>query len=222
VDTTSKTPNESFIQSFTRIIITLAVIQLTRATAYRIIGLAGIPAASDITDAASIILTGMIVWKVTKPQANTLGQIEFPAAKTRFLYAGIGAVLLLLAGVNIVLDPSQLMPTFISCIVFPLFEEPLFRGWVWNRINPTLPPRGNGLTTILITSLLFAIWHLGYWDVVALHIPAGTTLPVMAHIMLMKMVIAVVIGLATGFLRWKTGSTYSSILFHAFWNLFGR
>jgi membrane protease YdiL (CAAX protease family) len=36
------------------------------------------------------------------------------------------------------------------------------------------------------------------------------------------MVIASIIGLAAGLLRWKTGNIYASILFHMFWNLFGR
>jgi membrane protease YdiL (CAAX protease family) len=74
----------------------------------------------------------------------------------------------------------------------------------------------------MVTTLLFVIWHLGYWDVVAQHMPAGASLSTLVHVMLMKMLIASIIGLAAGVLRWKTGNIYASLLIHAFWNLFGR
>jgi uncharacterized protein len=222
MDTTWKTPKESFTQSIIRIIITLAGIQLIRAILYRIIGSIGVSPAGDITNAASVIITCVILWIVSEPDAASFGLTGFPQSRSKYGYFGFGTLLLILVGVNVMLDPSQLLPNFISCLIFPLFEEPIFRGWIWNRISITLPARGNGLIATLVTTFLFALWHLGYWDVVALHLPAGTTLPVMGHVMLMKMVIASIIGLAAGLLRWKTGNIYASILFHAFWNLFGR
>jgi membrane protease YdiL (CAAX protease family) len=169
-----------------------------------------------------MLITGIIFWILVRPQSETLGFTYFPQSKSKYIYLAVFLLLVMMAGYNLFLDPSQVMPTILSCLVFPLFEEPLFRGWIWNWINPTLPSRGNGWLSVLITTVLFAIWHLGYWDVVALHVRAGTTLSAMMHIMLMKMVIASIIGLAAGLLRWKTGNSYASILFHMFWNLLGR
>lgn len=205
----------------------LAGIQLVRAALYWIIGKFGqvtgvFEPTGDITNGLSMLFTGLIIWSLVRPQTETLGLTHISQLKSKYIYLAVLLLLVMLAGYNLVLDPSQIMPTILSCLVFPLFEEPIFRGWIWNRINPALPARGNGWLSVLITTVLFAIWHLGYWDVVALHVHAGTTLPAMMHIMLMKMAIASIIGLAAGLLRWKTGNSYASILFHMFWNLFGR
>jgi membrane protease YdiL (CAAX protease family) len=205
----------------------LAGLQLVRAMLYWIIGNLGqitgvFEPTGEITNGLSILFTGLIIWGLVRPKPETLGLTQFTQTKNKYIYLAVLLLLVLLAGYNLVLNPSQIMPTILSCLVFPLFEEPIFRGWIWNRITPVLPARGNGWLSVLVTTVLFAVWHLGYWDVIALHGSAGTTLAAMTHIMLMKMVIASIIGLAAGLLRWKTGNIYASILFHMFWNLFGR
>lgn len=220
--TMSNSPKENFVPVIARIIITLAGFQLIRAILYWLIGLTGLSTASDITNAASVVLTGLIIWIIFNPDSTLIGLDGFPKTKVKFVYYGFGLLLILLAGVNAIRDLSQLLPTIISCVVFPLFEEPIFRGWIWNRVTTSLPGRFNGILTLLISTLLFSVWHLGYWDVVALHVRPGTTIAGMAHIMLMKMLIASIIGLLAGLLRWKTGNIYASILVHSFWNLFGR
>lgn len=220
--TTSNSPKESFIPAITRIIITLAGFQLIRALLYWTIGLTGLPAGGDITNVVSIGLTGLIIWFIFKPDLSVIGLDGFPKSRIKFVYYGFGLLLIILAGMNLFRDPSQLMPTIVSCVVFPLFEEPIFRGWIWKRVSAVLPARANGVLTLLVSTLLFAVWHLGYWDVVALHVRPGTTFAGLTHIMLMKMMIASIIGLLAGSLRWKTGNIYASILIHAFWNLFGR
>lgn len=220
--TSSNSPKVSFFPVITRIIITLAGFQLIRALLYWLIGLTGLSTASDITNAGSVVLTGLIIWIIFNPDSTLIGLDGFPKTKVKFVYYGFGLLLILLAGVNVIRDLSQLLPTIISCVVFPLFEEPIFRGWIWNRVTTSLPGRFNGILTLLISTLLFSVWHLGYWDVVALHVRSGTTFAVMAHIMLMKMMDASIIGLLAGLLRWKTSNIYASILIHAFWNLFGR
>ena len=220
--TSLKSPKASFFPVITRIIITLAGFQLIRALLYWLTGLVGLSAASDITNAASVVLTGLIIWIIFKPDMTMVGLDGFPVSRVKYVYLGFGLLLIILAGVNLMLDPSQLLPTIISCVVFPLFEEPIFRGWIWNRVSTSLPGRFNGVLALLISTILFAIWHLGYWDVVALHVRPGTTFAGLTYIMLMKMMVASIIGLLAGMLRWKTGNIYASILVHAFWNLFGR
>ncbi len=220
--TTSNSPKVSFFPAITRIIITLAGFQLIRALLYGLIGITGWPAAGDITNAASIVITGLVIWIIFKPDMKVVGLDGFPVSRVKYVYFGFGLLLFIMAGVNLILDPSQLLPTIISCVVFPLFEEPIFRGWIWNRVTTSLPDRFNGILALLVSTLLFVLWHLGYWDVVALHVRPGTTFAGLTHIMLMKMVVASIIGLLAGMFRWKTGNIYASILVHAFWNLFGR
>ena len=44
-------------------------------------------------------------------------------------------------------------------VVTPLYEELLFRGYLWNRLSVI----GNSpRRLILYTALLFALWHVGY------------------------------------------------------------
>jgi membrane protease YdiL (CAAX protease family) len=217
----SNSPKENFIPSITRIITVLASFQLTRALLYWILTKFHLPAGGDITNVVSLALTGLLIWIVFKPVKTVIGLLRFPksGASSRIM---VWLLLVILAGMNLYRDPSQLMPTIASCVVFPLFEEPIFRGWIWSRMAAALPARANELLTLIVSTVLFALWHLGYWDVVAIHVRSSTSFASLTHIMLMKMVVASIIGLLAGFLRWKTGKIYASILFHAFWNLFGR
>lgn len=219
---TTDNNQRNFLPTILRIILILAVIQLFRAIIFRTLMFAGMSPVEDITNAASILLTGLTVFIVFKPDAAAVGLNNFPRSKIRLVYFAGFALLLVLAGINLYLDPTQIIPTLLSCLIFPSFEEPLFRGWIWNRVTNSLHSRWRGPLGVLVTTILFTMWHLGYWDVIALHVPAGLSYTGMAHVMLMKMVITTIIGLVCGLLRWKTGNIYASILFHAFWNLFGR
>ncbi len=218
----SNSPKVNFIPSITRIITALAGFQLTRALLYWILTKFHFPTGGDITNVVSLALTGLLIWIVFKPVKTVIGLYGFPKSGGKFAYYGFGLLLVILAGMNLYRDPSQLMPTIASCVVFPLFEEPIFRVWIWSRVAAALPARANELLTLIVSTVLFALWHLGYWDVVAVHVRSSTSSASLTHIMLMKMVVASIIGLLAGFLRWKTGKIYASILFHAFWNLFGR
>ena len=169
-----------------------------------------------------MLATGLILWLVVRPSLLSTSLMPFPRSKNRLIYLALSLLLIILAVIGIQGDSSRILPTIVSCLIFPIFEEPLFRGWIWNRLGTALPERGRGLFSVLITTALFSLWHIGYWDVISLHVRAGTTFSMMIHIIMMKMALTAVIGLAAGWLRAKTGSVYASILFHAFWNLFGR
>jgi uncharacterized protein len=222
---TITTKKSSLILEILKIILCLAGIQLVRMVLYRLIGRMGSAAgwflpAGDITNGLSILMSGLILLFLFRPSREIIGLTPFgPHSKARIVETIALILLAALAAINLILNPVQTIPTIISCLVFPLFEEPIFRGWAWNKLSPTLPSRGNGLLTAILTTLLFSLWHLGYWDVVSLHVPAGAD---MLHIMLMKMVITSIIGVLAGIMRWKTGNIYASILIHAAWNLFGR
>lgn len=88
---------------------------------------------------------------------------------------------------------------WISFLIFAAaFEEILFRGflfagWVKSRIG--------AIGTVALTSVLFALIHLQY-D-------------------LFGMMSVLVMGIALGAMRLKTGSLWSSLLMHFTWNLMG-
>ncbi len=218
----------SLVKVILKVVLLLSGIQVIRMFLYRLAALAGSASGlyqpnGDITNGLSILWTAVILWALFRPSLPMVGLTGFSgSSKTKVIEIICTIILLVLAGINLVLNPDQIIPTIISCLVFPLFEEPLFRGWIWNQVSPAMPAKRNGIFTTVLVSALFAAWHLGYWDVVSLHMKAGTTTAAIIHIMLMKMVIAAIIGIFTGIFRWKTGNISASILFHSAWNLFGR
>jgi len=218
----------AWLIELTKILLALIGIQLFRYFMYRImVGLGSVSQlfepAGDITNGLTMLLTGLGLWLMVRHSLGNPGFSKFTISSKGFIgmMAGL-AIFVVMAGFNICMDPRQFIPTVLSCLIFPFFEEPIFRGWIWKRMSSVLPAKWNGISTILLTTLLFALWHLGYWDVVAIHVSSSTTTSGLIHIMLMKMVIASIIGLWAGFCRWKTGNLYGSILIHAFWNLLGR
>jgi membrane protease YdiL (CAAX protease family) len=105
-----------------------------------------------------------------------------------------------------------------SVAVTPIFEELLFRGLIWNRLKEHYSKE---LSVYLITTLLFALWHLGYLDSVSyrMGLLGFTGLP---FAMFMKAITGVCFGVLLGAVRYKTKNCFSTMLLHAVMNLFGR
>lgn len=78
-----------------------------------------------------------------------------------------------------------------ASVVTPLFEELIFRGWLFGRLE------GAGL---------FSLWHIGY---ILSALGAGQWLS------LTKLAVGLVYGLITGAVRGKTGCWMPSLLVHA-------
>ena len=103
---------------------------------------------------------------------------------------------------------------FYGSVVTPIFEELIFRGYVWNRLN-TLFKRE--WVTYVITTVLFGVWHLGGIDSVSFRIETG-----LAKVMMWKVVVGLCYGIVLGAVRLKTKNSYSTILLHGVMNIFGR
>lgn len=58
-----------------------------------------------------------------------------------------------------------------SVIITPVFEELIFRGYTWNLIENKY---GGRLAAYIITTMLFAAWHLGSLDIVAFRVSLKT------------------------------------------------
>lgn len=101
-----------------------------------------------------------------------------------------------------------------SSIVTPIFEELIFRGFVWNKLNEIFKKEWQ---TYLVSSLLFAVWHLGYIDGIAFRVESG-----LANVMIWKAVTGLCFGIVLGALRLITKNSYSTMLLHGVMNVFGR
>jgi len=102
-------------------------------------------------------------------------------------------------------------------IITVIFEEILFRGFVYGEINLI----GNDLTAYIVSTILFGIWHFGYIDTVlwrsSLFFPNSN----IVNIMFWKAITGTIIGILLGFFRYKNKNVYSSMLVHALINTFG-
>lgn len=101
-----------------------------------------------------------------------------------------------------------------SSVVTPIFEEIIFRGYIWNKLNSIFEKER---TTYIIVTLLFSVWHLGYIEGIAFRTPENLVIT-----MLWKMAVGLCYGILLGVVRLKTKNCYSTILLHGIMNIFGR
>lgn len=137
----------------------------------------------------------------------------------RFTWPYIGATVLFI--VLLIASPSNyrggMESVFLlaySCIVTPVFEELLFRGYIWNQLSGIW---GDKWPTYLTTSILFGLWHLAYIDSIAFRVEDG-----LLSVMVWKVVTGLCFGVVLGDVRMKTKNCYAAMLMHGVMNLFGR
>lgn len=109
---------------------------------------------------------------------------------------------------------SEIVLLIYSAIVTPVFEELIFRGFVWNKLNTLFKKEW---ITYVMSTLLFAIWHFGYIDTIAFHVETG-----LANAIIWKVITGLCFGIVLGALRLKTKNCYSTMLLHGVLNIFGR
>jgi len=114
---------------------------------------------------------------------------------------------------------SVIIQLIFTTIITPIFEELLFRGCIWNKLKNCYK---NEFVIYIITTALFAIWHLGYYDSIILNMNLNNLTGNLLFVMLMKVSIGLVFGIIIGFVRYKTKNIYSAILTHSIMNVFGR
>lgn len=101
-----------------------------------------------------------------------------------------------------------------SSIVTPVFEEVIFRGYVWNKLNTVFEKEW---VTYIVSTVFFALWHIGYVDSIAFRIETG-----LVNALLWKVITGLCFGIVLGVVRIKTKNGYSTILWHGVMNIFGR
>jgi len=175
-------------------------------------------------DIFTFTIIGLVLLLAMRPSPQSVG-LEWKTArrweKAAYVSGGILVGGLFITG-TVLVGPNLAAANIASVVVFPIFEELLFRGWGWGSLEKEKAGRWRGLFHWLIISLLFGIWHFGYMDIYLLKI--WPTWPDMqwGTFLLMKFLTAFLIGLFVGLPRWKTGRVYGAILLHMFINIFGR
>ena len=108
---------------------------------------------------------------------------------------------------------QNLLMVVYAGVVTPVFEELLFRGFIWNRCMVHIQKEWN---VFLIVTALFGLWHIGY--AVGIYLWQGGNL---LHCIIMKVMWGTMYGLVLGVIRLRTKNCYLGILAHGILNVFG-
>jgi len=214
----------NYLKLVLRIVLALVIIQAVRATIFYGMWIIVHPGTDivifQLLNGLNYIIVGILLLLYFKPSLKDLGlNWDDVRMRTKIFYI-IGLTALIILAVSPYTFEWELHILVLGLlfgIITPLFEELLFRGYIWDKISESegmINP--HGLTLITVT-LLFMVWHMGYIDVLMLHPLASGNLTM---IMISKMGIGLVLGLIVGCLRLKTGKTYAPIIFHGLWNVF--
>jgi membrane protease YdiL (CAAX protease family) len=201
--------------------VVLIIIQATRAS---IIQIWNLLAHTLVSTNFLLIVIGVTLYFIYKPDIQSLGLSMFMRNKrTKIIYILSTCIVLMIilttpmfSGEYSYKAISSLMA---STIIIPVFEELIFRGYIWNKLKSSGFKESH---VFIITTILFGLWHLGYWDVIYIRVTSNFSNANIYSIMFFKVLTGIAFGIFTGIARWRTKSSFSSILIHSFFNIFGR
>lgn len=163
-------------------------------------------AAKMLTMVLMILLTGVVI-VYAKLRKQELSAFPKTFSKRYIIATCITVVLYIAAPLNFIEGLTSVMTIVYVSIVTPIYEELLFRGYLWNRFQEVL---GNKTAVFVWNVVLFTLWHVGY---MVPHIIAGNWFAVLT-----KVAAGAVYGIVLGFVRKKTGNCWSTILVHGIMN----
>lgn len=213
---------KSVLRLLLGIVLLLTVIQCARIAfseaLYYLVGKSFL--SSDIAGLAFMSLFSVVFAAINRNRLSFFP--KWKSSRQKLRYAIASALLLVLAVFSFLfsgISPDNLMIVLISALITPLFEEMLFRGYIWNRLARCLKSEW---TVYLAVTLLFALWHLGYADTVQLRMSLRGDGGSLLYIMLMKTVTGLFFGIVLGFVRYKSKNCLASAIAHGLMNLFGK
>ncbi|MBU5336717.1 CPBP family intramembrane metalloprotease [Intestinibacter bartlettii] len=99
----------------------------------------------------------------------------------------------------------------LSAVVVPLYEELLFRQYLWNYVNSFVE---NQKTTWIIISIISVLFILGYWDIISQNLEVISSDKFAIDVVTSKMGLGILIAAATGFMKYKYKDIYLCIFVH--------
>lgn len=127
----------------------------------------------------------------------------------KYIVASVLALIFLIATPSNYIEGGRgFLLLIYGSIITPIYEELLFRGFIWNRLKLEWDDERK---IIYLNALLFSFWHLGYI------IPAIIAGKWMAFT---KLGIGLLYGLILCYIRKNTKCCYSTILVHGIMNAF--
>lgn len=126
------------------------------------------------------------------------------------IVTGVAIVLFMVAPSNFTQGLPSVIMTIYGSIVTPVYEELLFRGYIWNRFGKVMT---NKAQIYVWNVALFTIWHFLY---IVPNILSGNW-----HVLqLLKLAAGIGYGTILGYIRLKTKNCWATILAHGIMNFF--
>lgn len=179
---------------------------------------------SDLVTLLEMLLFAVLIILICRKRNINLSifpDAQRKGSKTRYTISTVIIVLLIIATpiFNGGLSLNIIIPLILSTIATPVFEELIFRGYVWNELKHYYK---NELIVYIISTLIFAIWHLGYADSIWFRVTLMGNNSGFPFIIFMKVITGLCFGIVIGFVRYKLKNCYAAILMHSFMNIFGK
>ena len=112
---------------------------------------------------------------------------------------------------------TNLIVLFLALIIQPIFEEVIFREYIWNYIGSFEKDENK---VLIIVSILSALFKLGYWDIVSQNLSVVGSSFFTIDIIIERVFVGLIVSLILGLVKIKYKDTYLCIFVHSLINIF--
>ena len=106
---------------------------------------------------------------------------------------------------------TEILMMCLATIAIPVYEELLFRQYLWNYVNGFVE---NQKTTWIVISIISVLFILGYWDIISQNLQVISSDKFAIDVVTSKMGLGILIAVATGFMKYKYKDIYLCISVH--------
>lgn len=206
---------DSKLKNIFKIILIIVSLQIIRIAVRRVL-LLFIPITELSLNILNMVIFIIYTYLIVKYCKKNKIDLRVFKVNNKNAYLLLISIFIILFIINLLLNKFSMNNIFkilYGTITLPIFEELLFRGYIWSRL---LKMFKNEMYVYIITTLLFSIYSVFYID-------SAILLKVFSFgLIIFKLVIGLLFGLITGFVRYKTKNTFSSMIVSSIMNMVSK
>lgn len=206
---------DSKLKNIFKIILIIVSLQIIRIAVRRVL-LLFIPITELSLNILNMVIFIIYTYLIVKYCKKNKIDLRVFKVNNKNAYLLLISIFIILFIINLLLNKFSINNIFkilYGTITLPIFEELLFRGYIWSRL---LKMFKNEMYVYIITTLLFSIYSVFYID-------SAILLKVFSFgLIIFKLVIGLLFGLITGFVRYKTKNTFSSMIVSSIMNMVSK